>query len=131
MSCAKTIMTEIFGSSMPEVVTSSFAASFVMALGAASMFGRLFYATVSDYIGRKNAYFLIGVSVPLALAIPQWTAMVSDNPSALPLVLFYSSTFVIVSFYGGLFSVLPAYLADLFGQRHVGAIHGRALTAWR
>ena len=26
--------------------------------------------------------------------------------------------------------MLPAYLADVFGQRHVGAIHGRALTAW-
>ena len=35
-----------------------------------------------------------------------------------------------VSFYGGLFSVLPAYLADVFGQKHVGAIHGRVLTAW-
>ena len=32
--------------------------------------------------------------------------------------------------YGGLFSVLPAYLSDTFGQRFVGAIHGRALTAW-
>ena len=35
-----------------------------------------------------------------------------------------------ISFYGGLFSVLPAYLADVFGPKHVGAIHGRTLTAW-
>lgn len=29
-----------------------------------------------------------------------------------------------------LWTVLPAYLADIFGQKHVGAIHGRQLTAW-
>ena len=32
--------------------------------------------------------------------------------------------------YGGGFSTVPAYLADLFGTRVVGAIHGRLLTAW-
>ena len=26
--------------------------------------------------------------------------------------------------------VLPAYLADVFGEKNVGAIHGRMLTAW-
>ena len=32
--------------------------------------------------------------------------------------------------YGGGFATIPAYLADLFGTLHVGAIHGRLLTAW-
>ena len=32
--------------------------------------------------------------------------------------------------YGGGFSTVPAYLADLFGTRYVGGIHGRLLTAW-
>jgi hypothetical protein len=32
--------------------------------------------------------------------------------------------------YGGGFATVPAYLADLFGTRMVGAIHGRLLTAW-
>jgi hypothetical protein len=32
--------------------------------------------------------------------------------------------------YGGGFAAIPAYLADLFGPRFVGAIHGRLLTAW-
>jgi len=32
--------------------------------------------------------------------------------------------------YGGGFSTVPAYLADLFGTQFVGAIHGRLLTAW-
>jgi hypothetical protein len=32
--------------------------------------------------------------------------------------------------YGGGFATIPAYLADIFGTRYVGAIHGRLLTAW-
>ena len=39
-------------------------------------------------------------------------------------------TGVILSFYGGGFSTVPAYLKDLFGTIEVGAIHGRLLTAW-
>src|SRR3954451_11475570 len=37
---------------------------------------------------------------------------------------------VILSFYGGGFATVPAYLRDLFGTYQVGAIHGRLLTAW-
>ena len=36
----------------------------------------------------------------------------------------------ILSFYGGGFATVPAYLRDLFGTFQVGAIHGRLLTAW-
>jgi hypothetical protein len=37
---------------------------------------------------------------------------------------------VILSFYGGGFATVPAYLKDMFGTFQVGAIHGRLLTAW-
>ena len=43
---------------------------------------------------------------------------------------FVAATAVILSMYGGGFATIPAYLADLFGSRFVGAIHGRLLTAW-
>ena len=57
--------------------------------------------------------------------------LASANPDSLiPLMLFTGGTMAAITCYGGLFSVLPAYLADVFGQKHVGAIHGRALTAW-
>jgi hypothetical protein len=39
-------------------------------------------------------------------------------------------TGIILSFYGGGFATVPAYLKDLFGSLEVGAIHGRLLTAW-
>jgi MFS family permease len=44
--------------------------------------------------------------------------------------LFVLLTAVILSFYGGGFATVPAYLKDLFGGLEVGAIHGRLLTAW-
>jgi MFS family permease len=46
------------------------------------------------------------------------------------LVLFLLVTVVILSFYGGGFATIPAYLKDMFGVEEVGAIHGRLLTAW-
>jgi hypothetical protein len=39
----------------------------------------------------------------------------SEDPRILPLYLFYGGTVVMITFYGGIFSVLPAYLADVFG----------------
>ncbi len=46
------------------------------------------------------------------------------------LVLFYAATMIIFTMYGGGFATIPAYLADVFGERFVGGIHGRLLTAW-
>jgi MFS family permease len=44
--------------------------------------------------------------------------------------LFVLAYGIILSMYGGGFSTVPAYLRDIFGTMHVGAIHGRLLTAW-
>ncbi|MBL8948936.1 MAG: MFS transporter, partial [Myxococcales bacterium] len=46
------------------------------------------------------------------------------------LVAFYGTTMVIFTMYGGGFATIPAYLADVFGTKFVGGIHGRTLTAW-
>ena len=45
-------------------------------------------------------------------------------------VVFVALAVVIISYYGGGFATVPAYLKDLFGTLEVGAIHGRLLTAW-
>jgi hypothetical protein len=55
---------------------------------------------------------------------------VSTRPEVSWLVLFYAATMLIFTMYGGGFATIPAYLADLFGARQVGGIHGRLLTAW-
>lgn len=46
------------------------------------------------------------------------------------ITLFVASFAIILSMYGGGFATIPAYLRDIFGTMHVGAIHGRILTAW-
>ena len=44
--------------------------------------------------------------------------------------VFVTTACIILSMYGGGFATIPAYLRDIFGTMHVGAIHGRLLTAW-
>ena len=88
------------------------------------MAGRFFWASTSDYIGRRNTYmifFLLGMA--LYAAVP-WTGKTGNVAL---FVLFYC---IILSMYGGGFATIPAYLKDIFGTRYVGAIHGRLLTAW-
>jgi MFS family permease len=50
--------------------------------------------------------------------------------STASIALFVLFTGIILSFYGGGFATVPAYLKDLFGTIEVGAVHGRLLTAW-
>jgi MFS family permease len=52
------------------------------------------------------------------------------GPAAAALPLFVAAFALIASMYGGGFAAVPAWLADLFGTKQVGAIHGRLLTAW-
>jgi nitrate/nitrite transporter NarK len=86
--------------------------------------GRFFWASSSDYIGRRNTYLIFfAVQFVLFLLIPglerrgEW-------------LLFECALFVIFSMYGGGFATIPAFLADMFGAENVGAIHGVILTAW-
>jgi MFS family permease len=100
------------------------AAGFTGLLSLFNIGGRFFWASLSDYIGRKNTYycfFLIGIAL-YALA-PTFANIGSK-------ALFVAAFCIILSMYGGGFSTVPAYLADIFGTQFVGAIHGRLLTAW-
>ncbi|MYW62690.1 MFS transporter [Streptomyces sp. SID8379] len=104
-------------------VSASAAAGFVALLSAANMAGRIGWSSTSDLIGRKNVYRLyLGAGALMYLLIALW------GDSSKP--LFVLCALVILSFYGGGFATIPAYLKDLFGTHQVGAIHGRLLTAW-
>ncbi len=86
--------------------------------------GRFFWATLSDKIGRKTTYFAFFV-----LGILCYSA--APTLAGLKAVGIFAAAFcIIASMYGGGFATVPAYLADMFGTRYVGAIHGRLLTAW-
>lgn len=108
----------------PGRIAAAAAAGFVGLLSLANMAGRIFWSSLSDYIGRKAVYatfFLLGAAL---------YAVVPATGSAGNVVLFVCGYVVILSMYGGGFATIPAYLRDLFGTIQVGAIHGRLLTAW-
>lgn len=103
---------------------AAIAAGFTALLSLFNIGGRFFWASLSDKLGRKLTYtifFLLGGG--LYLSIPH----LANSGSML---LFVAAFCLILSMYGGGFSTVPAYLADLFGTEMVGAIHGRLLTAW-
>ncbi len=104
-------------------VAAGAAAGFVGLLSLANMGGRFGWSTLSDKIGRKPTYVMyLGVGAVLYFFL----ATVGGTHVA----LFVTLCFLIVSFYGGGFATVPAYLKDMFGALEVGAIHGRLLTAW-
>ena len=103
---------------------AAIAAGFTGLLSLFNIGGRFFWASLSDKLGRKLTYsifFLLGCA--LYAAIPSTAA--AGN-----LALFVAFFCIILSMYGGGFATVPAYLADMFGTKMVGAIHGRLLTAW-
>ncbi|MFF4741396.1 OFA family MFS transporter [Streptomyces sp. NPDC001262] len=119
---AAPMIIDFFAASSAPVGTAA-AAGFVGLLSLANMLGRIAWSSASDLTGRKNAYRLYlgaGALMYLLLAL-------SGGSSRL---LFIACTAVVLSFYGGGFATVPAYLKDLFGTHQVGAIHGRLLTAW-
>jgi hypothetical protein len=110
--------------SFKDTVTAAAAAGFVGLLSLFNMGGRFVWASASDYVGRKNTYFIF-----FALgAVLYW--LVPSFASTGNIALFVLCYCVILSMYGGGFSTVPAYLADMFGTAFVGGIHGRLLTAW-
>ena len=105
-------------------VSPAAAAGFVGLLSLFNMAGRFVWASLSDYLGRRNTYgvfFLLGIV--LYSLVPTFGPVGS-------VALFVAAFAIILSMYGGGFATIPAYLRDVFGTMHVGAIHGRLLTAW-
>src|SRR5271163_1978377 len=135
---ASPMLQEIFGGSLigqPELgftqlspeqrtLIAAIAAGFTGLLSLFNIGGRFFWASLSDYIGRKNTYytfFLLGIAM---YASAPFFAQIGNK------ALFVLAFGIILSMYGGGFATVPAYLADIFGTQFVGAIHGRLLTAW-
>jgi MFS family permease len=105
-------------------VTEVAAAGFVGLLSLFNMIGRFFWSSLSDWIGRKWTYALFfALGSVLYFLVP-----LSGHHHNL--VLFVGLFCVILTMYGGGFATIPAYLKDLFGDKQVGAIHGRLLLAW-
>jgi MFS family permease len=115
---ASPMMQDIFGKTALE------AAGVVSVISLFNAGGRIFWASMSDSIGRRSTYITFFVAQAcLFVLIPVFAH--GNSWLAFELALF-----VIFSMYGGGFATIPAFLADMFGPHNVGAIHGAILTAW-
>jgi MFS family permease len=135
---ASPMLQEIFGGSLVGRPETSFAdlsavqlgkiaaigAGFTGLLSLFNIAGRLFWAALSDKIGRKATYRTFFVAAILLYAAAPFAAHTGNK------ALFVTLFCIIVSMYGGAFATVPAYLADIFGTQFVSAIHGRVLTSW-
>ncbi len=108
----------------PGHITPVAAAGFVGLMSLFNMGGRFFWASTSDYIGRRNTYFVFMVLGFVLYCTVPYTGSIGS------VAAFVCAFLIIISMYGGGFATVPAYLKDMFGTRYVGAIHGLLLTAW-
>jgi len=84
-------------------------------------FGRIFWAGISDMIGRAEVFFLLfAIQVVLFFALPSVHGQ----------TLFTVLVCAIALCYGGGYGVLPAFTADVFGPKYVGGIFGYILLGW-
>ena len=102
-------------------MTPAAAASLVGIIGIFNGGGRIAWSTISDYLGRTQTYILFFIIEIVAFYL------LAQTNSALT---FQILILLIITCYGGGFSCMPAYLADLYGIRQLSTIHGRILTAW-
>jgi MFS family permease len=136
IAMASPMLQDVFGAKLAgvestEALTAAQKAAVVAAaaglVGLISLFnclGRIFWASLSDKIGRKSTYYAIfALGIVLYCLLPTWGHL------GLP-ALFVASICIIMTMYGGGFATVPAYLADVFGTQMVGAIHGRLITSW-
>ena len=102
-------------------MTPAAAASLVGIIGIFNGGGRIAWSTISDYLGRAQTYILFFIIEIVAFYLLAQTNSV---------LTFQILILLIITCYGGGFSCMPAYLADLYGIRQLSTIHGRILTAW-
>jgi MFS family permease len=116
---ASAMIQEVFGGA----ISAAAAAAFVGLLSFFNMGGRLFWASLSDVIGRKVTFGLFLGLGPLLYALVPLAGQLGS------VAWFVACFAVILTMYGGGFATMPAYVADVFGTQYVGAINGRVLTA--
>ncbi|MCW3841231.1 OFA family MFS transporter [Micromonospora yasonensis] len=120
---ASPMIQDFFRHDRTSTVSVAAAGGFVGLLSLFNMAGRFVWSSASDVIGRKPIYLMyLGVGMVLYVLLALFGQLAT--------ALFVLLACVILSFYGGGFATVPAYLRDLFGTFEVGAIHGRLLTAW-
>lgn len=97
------------------------AASAVGFLGLFNGGGRIFWAAVSERIGRMTTFVAILAIEGVCLVL---------LPHVSNAVLFFVLAALVYLCYGGSFGTMPATAGDFFGVKFAGAIYGLMLVAW-
>ncbi|HEP1456136.1 TPA: OFA family MFS transporter [Streptococcus pyogenes] len=90
-------------------------------MGIFNGFGRLVWASLSDYIGRRVTVILL-----FLVSIIMTISLIFAHSS----LIFMISIATLMTCYGAGFSLIPPYLSDLFGAKELATLHGYILTAW-
>jgi OFA family oxalate/formate antiporter-like MFS transporter len=108
----------------PEQLVIAIDAAGGLVVAIASIFnglGRLFWAWISDAIGRKAVFSTMFLSqAVLYLIVPHISNF----------YIFIVMASYLLACYGGGFATMPAFAADSFGSKNIGRIYGAMLTAW-
>jgi MFS transporter, OFA family, oxalate/formate antiporter len=102
-------------------MTAVAAASMVGLISIFNGLGRVFWAWVSDHLGRARVYFLLYlIQVVIFFSLPR-----------IHNFTLFSIAFAIIGLcYGGGFGTMPSFTADFFGAKYMGGIYGIILLAW-
>lgn len=96
------------------------AAAMVGFIGVFNGFGRIWWSSISDYIGRPMTYITFFI-----VQIVGFYFLADFDP-----YFFTPILYLMMTCYGGGFAAIPAYISDVFGVKQLSAIHGHVLTAW-
>ena len=102
-------------------ITPLVAAGMVGIVSIGNALGRVFWAWVSDFAGRRLTFSIIFI-IQAALF---WLLPSFHSTTALTIIVI-----LVLMCYGGGFGTMPAFVADYFGAVNVGSIYGLMLTAW-
>lgn len=102
-------------------VTAIVAAGMVSLISICNGAGRVFWAWLSDFVGRRQVYLTMFVLQAIIFFV-----MTQVHTFDVFAVL----AMIVALCYGGGFGTMPAFAADYFGTRYVGFVYGTMLTAW-
>ncbi len=124
ISLVSPIMQDVVGASNPGMSSTDLAAAGATLIAMASIgnsVGRLFWAWLSDIVGRISTFVILLVASAIAYII---------LPYITTPILFIILITIAVASYGGAFGTIPSLISDLFGPKRMSAIHGLVLTGW-
>lgn len=140
ISCGATIVTEVFGTTLPNLVTAGCVATFVSGMSIANLSGRLGWGSVSDmlayrvggnpFFGRRLSFTCMwAIGPPLFLIIPWSIHQCVESSSPIYFWIFTGSVMGLLSSFGGMTATRPPMMDDLFGQKNTGILTARGLSS--